>query len=80
MPIQTMNIIVTTLHPTTIIMKNEPPPIINPINANNFRANLAEYFSDKKSDNFAKTIQPAALPIFGIDAKNPAFCKSRFNL
>ena len=61
-------------------MKNEPPPMMNPINANNFLAILAEYFSDKKSDNFANKIQPAALPIFGIDAKNPAFCKSRFSL
>ena len=61
-------------------MKNEPPPIINPINANNFLANLAEYFYDERSDNFANTIQPAALPIFGIDAKNPAFCKSRLSL
>ena len=61
-------------------MKNRPPPIINPIKANNFLANLAEYCSDKKSDNFANMIQPAALPIFGIDAKKPAFCKSRLSL
>ena len=49
-------IITMTLHPTNIITKNELPPIMKPMKANNFLASFTEYLFDRKSDNFAHKI------------------------
>ena len=73
-------IITMTLHPTNIITKNELPPIMKPMKANNFLASFTEYLFDRKSDNFAHKIQAAPVIRFGIEAKNPEFCKSRLSL